>query len=77
MEHGVKKLLVTLTRCLCSSEISRTNCETFCFSLDDHSRVVLNTVGNLDESDYVNANCIDVGLEFFVRLSSLYNVQFF
>ena len=76
-EHSIKKLLVTLSRCLHSSAVCSTYCQTFCFSLDDHSRVVLNTVENLDESDYVNANYIDVGLFFFYCSSSLHNAHFF
>lgn len=39
----------------------------FSFS-DDHSRVVLNTVEDLEGSDYVNANYIDVSEHLFSLL---------
>ena len=73
----MKKLLVTFTRCLHSSAICSTYCQTFCLSLDDHRRVVLNIVENLDESGYVNANYIDVGFFLFYCSSSLHNAHFF
>ena len=73
----MKKLLVTFTRCLHSSAICSTYCQTFCPSLDDHRRVVLNIVENLDESGYVNGNYIDVGFFLFYCSSSLHNAHFF
>ena len=76
-KHSIKKLLVTFTRCLHSSAICSTYCQTFYLSLDDHSRVVLNIVENLDESDYVNANYVDVGFVLFYYSSPLHNAYFF
>ena len=76
-EYSIKKLLVTFTRCLHSSAICSTYCQTFYLTLDDHSRVVLNIVESLDESDYVNANYINVGFVLFYCSSSLHNAHFF
>ena len=53
-------MITSLNKCFFLHEVS--NIILFCMNLDDHSRVVLNTVENLDGSDYVNANYIDVSL---------------
>ena len=38
-----------------------------CFSADDHTRVTLAEVEGFPGSDYINANFIDVSMEFFCK----------